>query len=178
MKLIDANHVPGSCMFVFWIYRIINNNTIYGKPQLYIYTGDYFLNDSIYKQLMKYRYEEKCYSTTIVNDNTRESDIDYALPTVDEAFRKMKDFIENNKNQHNGTITVTIGADWGMENVWAMLAKEYKTYICVNELLYNLIQACWGEDIGQYFMIQKKCGDDRRKYSGNKIRYFCILPIN
>lgn len=171
MKLIDANHVPGSCMFVFWIYRI-NNHSILGAPKLFIYTGDYRLNDTIENKLMEYRHKERCYDTTIVNDNNREDDIDNALPTPAKAIERMKEFIDSHKEQHHGSIAVTIGADWGMEDIWAQLAKEYNTRICVDTTMYREIMSCWGKDIGKYFMsVKHRSGNHRFSY-GNRIRYF------
>ena len=107
MKLIDANHVPGSCMFVFWIYRI-NNHSILGAPKLFIYTGDYRLNDTIENKLMEYRHKERCYDTTIVNDNNREDDIDNALPTPAKAIERMKEFIFSLTNNDASVISAKV----------------------------------------------------------------------
>lgn len=171
MKLIDANHIPGSCMFVFWIYRI-GNHSILGNPILFIYTGDYRLNDTIEKKLMEYRNEEECYYSTIVNDNNRESDIDNALPTPAKAIERMKEFIDYHREQHHGSMTVTIGAHWGMEDIWAQLAKEYNTRIYVDSITYHEIMSSWGQDIGKYYMSVKSHSGDNQFSYGNTIRYF------
>ena len=144
LRLIDANHCPGSCMFVFWIYRITDESCVL-DPQLYIYTGDYLLNDAISKQLLNYRYSEEFYYVTMVNDNTRLSETDYAV-TYDEAMCIMKKFIEYYRERTSGMITVVIGADWGMEDLWIDLAREYKSVIYVEQDTYRLIQLCMGEE--------------------------------
>ena len=143
IKLIDANHCPGSCMFVFWIYRVTKTYT-YLTHDFYIYTGDYYLNDTIKNKLVEFRKdqnkdEEK--KVTIVNDNTRTS---YKVIDLDDdrAFTEIKNFIKWHRKRTTGLITVVIGADWGMEDLWMRLAEEYSTYLFVDALTYERITQC------------------------------------
>ena len=144
LKLIDANHCPGSCMFLFWIYRV-GKGRVY-DPDLYIYTGDYCLTDTIKEQLLNLRKSEDVKTVTIVNDNNRTSEEDHGLPTADKAIAKLKDFIESHRKRCKTLITVKIGADWGMEDLWIKLAREYETCLYVDETTYQQILNCMGED--------------------------------
>ena len=145
LKLVDANHCPGSCMFLFWIYELTNKGEI-SKPHLYIYTGDYCLTSDLESKLLSLRKSEDVKEVTIVNDNTRESEVDYGVKTDDEALAKMKDFIEFHRKRCNALITVKIGADWGMEDLWIRLAREYKTSLYVTKQRYSEILNCMDED--------------------------------
>ena len=168
MKLIDANHCPGSCMFMFWIYRVGKIQVF--KPELYIYTGDYCLNETLEKQLMSYRYSETVKKVTIVYDNTRIGEVDYAMKSDDEAISKMKDFIEFHRKRHNGPITVKIGADWGMEDLWIRLVKEYQAKLFVDESWYRKICSIYGESYKNNIKISSK-----GKSTPLKLRYSLLL---
>ena len=71
-------------MFLFWIYELTNKGEI-SKPDLYIYTGDYCLTSDLESKLLSLRKSEDVKEVTIVNDNTRESEVDYGVKTDDEA---------------------------------------------------------------------------------------------
>ena len=144
LKLVDANHCPGSCMFLFWIYEV-GTSCVY-KPDLYIYTGDYCFTSDLESKLLSLRNSEEVKTVTIVNDNTRESEVDYGVKTDDEALAKMKDFIEFHRKRCKSPIIVKIGADWGMEDLWIRLAREYKTSLYVTKQRYLEICNCMDED--------------------------------
>ena len=141
LKLIDANHCPGSCMFLFWIYEITSDNEI-NQQELYIYTGDYCLTDAMKSKLLELRNSEEVKKVTVVNDNTRIGKKDYAFKTDDKAIEEMKKFIASHKNDRSALITVKIGADWGMEDLWIRLAREYKTCLYVSNNRYSEILNC------------------------------------
>ena len=145
LKLVDANHCPGSCMFLFWIYELSNKGEI-RKPDLYIYTGDYCFSSDLESKLLSLRNSEDVKTVTMVNDNTRESEVDYGVKSDDEAFAKLKDFIEFHRKRCSALITVKIGADWGMEDLWIRLAREYKTDLYVTKQRYYEICNCMDED--------------------------------
>ena len=170
LKLIDANHCPGSCMFLFWIYRV-GKGRVY-KPDLYIYTGDYCLTDTIKEQLLNLRKSEEVDTVTIVNDNTRTSEEDHGLPTDDEAIAEMKDFIENHRKRCKTLITVKIGADWGMEDLWIRLAREYKTCLYVDETTYQQIFNCMGEDYHKDIRKEPNWKKWYIKYFKMRVRYY------
>ena len=170
LKLIDANHCPGSCMFLFWIYRV-GKGRVY-KPDLYIYTGDYCLTDTIKEQLLNLRKSEKVNTVTIVNDNNRTSEEDHGLPTADKAIAKLKDFIESHRKDCKTLITVKIGADWGMEDLWIKLAREYKTCLYVDETTYQQILKCMGEDYHKDIRKRPKWKKWNIKYYPMRVRYY------
>ena len=58
----------------------------------------------------------------------------------------MKRFIRFHKKRCNALITVKIGADWGMEDLWIRLAREYKTSLYVTKQRYSEILNCMDED--------------------------------
>lgn len=161
LKLVDANHCPGSCMFLFWIYRV-GTRCVY-KPDLYIYTGDYCYTDDLESKLLRLRNSEVVNFVTIVNDNTRESEVDYGFKTDDEALAKMKDFIESHRKKCSALITVMIGADWGMEDLWIRLAREYKTCLYVSENKYSEICNC----MDKYYHEFVKTDDNKKTFEMN-----------
>ena len=140
LKLIDANLCPGSCIFMFWIYKLTSDNEL-DKPELYIYAGGYCLTDAIKDELKSLRESEDVKKVTMVNDNTRVGEEDCALET-DKAIAEMKDFIESWKGRSSEPITVKIGADWGMEDLWISLVKEYSGCLYVSNQRYKEICNC------------------------------------
>ena len=118
------------------------------------------MTETIKEQLLNLKKSEEVDTVTIVNDNTRTSEEDHGLPTDDEAIaemkeflddlttrdQRMKDFIENHRKRCKTLITVKIGADWGMEDLWIKLAREYETCLYVDETTYQQILNCMGED--------------------------------
>ena len=156
LKLVDANHCPGSCMFLFWIYRV-GTRCVY-KPDLYIYTGDYCYTDAMESKLLSLRNSEVVNSVTIVNDNTRVSEVDYGAKTDDEALAKMKDFIEFHRKKCSALITVRIGSDWGIR-----LAREYKTCLYVSNNRYSEILNC----MDKYYHQFVKTDDNKKTFEMN-----------
>ena len=161
LKLVDANHCPGSCMFLFWIYRV-GTRCVY-KPDLHIYTGDYCYTDDLESKLLRLRNSEVVNFVTIVNDNTRESEVDHGFKNDDEALAKMKDFIESHRKKCSALITVMIGADWGMEDLWIRLAREYKTSLYVSENKYSEICNC----MDKYYHEFVKTDDNEKTFEMN-----------
>ena len=170
LKLVDANHCPGSCMFLFWIYELTNKGEI-SKPDLYIYTGDYCLTSDLESKLLSLRKSEDVKEVTIVNDNTRESEVDYGVKTDDEALAKMKDFIEFHRKRCNALITVKIGADWGMEDLWIKLARQYNTSLYVSKNRYNEILNCMGRNNKKYIKERPEDGVGKVQDVEVKVRY-------
>ena len=170
LKLVDANHCPGSCMFLFWIYELTNKGEI-SKPHLYIYTGDYCLTSDLESKLLSLRKSEDVKEVTIVNDNTRESEVDYGVKTDDEALAKMKDFIEFHRKRCNALITVKIGADWGMEDLWIKLARQYNTSLYVSKNRYNEILNCMGRNNKKYIKERPEDGVGKVQDVEVKVRY-------
>ena len=162
LKLVYANHCPGSCMFLFWIYELTNKGEI-SKPDLYIYTGDYCLTSDLESKLLSLRKSEDVKEVTIVNDNTRESEVDYSLKSYDKAIEEMKRFIRFHKKRCNALITVKIGADWGMEDLWIRLAREYKTSLYVSENKYSEICNC----MDKYYHEFVKTDDNEKTFEMN-----------
>ena len=173
LKLVDANHCPGSCMFLFWIYELTNKGEI-SKPDLYIYTGDYCLTSDLESKLLSLRKSEDVKEVTIVNDNTRESEVDYGVKTDDEALAKMKDFIEFHRKRCNALITVKIGADWGMEDLWIKLARQYNTSLYVSKNRYNEILNCMGRNNKKYIKERPEDGVGKVQDVEVKVRYVII----
>ena len=170
LKLVDANHCPGSCMFLFWIYELTNKGEI-SKPDLYIYTGDYCLTSDLESKLLSLRKSEDVKEVTIVNDNTRESEVDYSLKSYDKAIEEMKRFIRFHKKRCNALITVKIGADWGMEDLWIKLAREYKTSLYVSKNRYNEILNCMGRNNKKYIKERPEDGVGKVQDVEVKVRY-------
>ena len=170
LKLVDANHCPGSCMFLFWIYELTNKGEI-SKPDLYIYTGDYCLTSDLESKLLSLRKSEDVKEVTIVNDNTRESDVDYSLKSYDKAIEEMKRFIRFHKKRCNALITVKIGADWGMEDLWIKLARQYNTSLYVSKNRYNEILNCMGRNNKKYIKERPEDGVGKVQDVEVKVRY-------
>ena len=170
LKLVDANHCPGSCMFLFWIYELTNKGEI-SKPDLYIYTGDYCLTSDLESKLLSLRKSEDVKEVTIVNDNTRESEVDYSLKSYDKAIEEMKRFIRFHKKRCNALITVKIGADWGMEDLWIKLARQYNTSLYVSKNRYNEILNCMGRNNKKYIKERPEDGVGKVQDVEVKVRY-------
>ena len=170
LKLVDANHCPGSCMFLFWIYELTNKGEI-SKPDLYIYTGDYCLTSDLESKLLSLRKSEDVKEVTIVNDNTRESEVDYSLKSYDKAIEEMKRFIRFHKMRCNALITVKIGADWGMEDLWIKLARQYNTSLYVSKNRYNEILNCMGRNNKKYIKERPEDGVGKVQDVEVKVRY-------
>ena len=170
LKLVDANHCPGSCMFLFWIYELTNKGEI-SKPDLYIYTGDYCLTSDLESKLLNLRKSEDVKEVTIVNDNTRESEVDYSLKSYDKAIEEMKRFIRFHKKRCNALITVKIGADWGMEDLWIKLARQYNTSLYVSKNRYNEILNCMGRNNKKYIKERPEDGVGKVQDVEVKVRY-------
>ena len=170
LKLVDANHCPGSCMFLFWIYELTNKGEI-SKPDLYIYTGDYCLTSDLESKLLNLRKSEDVKEVTIVNDNTRESEVDYSLKSYDKAIEEMKRFIQFHKKRCNALITVKIGADWGMEDLWIKLARQYNTSLYVSKNRYNEILNCMGRNNKKYIKERPEDGVGKVQDVEVKVRY-------
>ena len=170
LKLVDANHCPGSCMFLFWIYELTNKGEI-SKPHLYIYTGDYCLTSDLESKLLSLRKSEDVKEVTIVNDNTRESEVDYSLKSYDKAIEEMKRFIRFHKKRCNALITVKIGADWGMEDLWIKLARQYNTSLYVSKNRYNEILNCMGRNNKKYIKERPEDGVGKVQDVEVKVRY-------
>ena len=170
LKLVDANHCPGSCMFLFWIYELTNKGEI-SKPDLYIYTGDYCLTSDLESKLLSLRKSEDVKEVTIVNDNTRESEVDYSLKSYDKAIEEMKRFIRFHKKRCNALITVKIGADWGMEDLWIKLARQYNTSLYVSKNRYNEILNCMGRNNKKYIKERPEDGVGKVQDDEVKVRY-------
>ena len=170
LKLVDANHCPGSCMFLFWIYELTNKGEI-SKPDLYIYTGDYCLTSDLESKLLSLRKSEDVKEVTIVNDNTRESEVDYSLKSYDKAIEEMKRFIRFHKKRCNALITVKIGADWGMEDLWIKLARQYNTSLYVSKNRYNEILNCMGRNNKKYIKERPEDGVGKDQDVEVKVRY-------
>ena len=173
LKLVDANHCPGSCMFLFWIYELTNKGEI-SKPDLYIYTGDYCLTSDLESKLLSLRKSEDVKEVTIVNDNTRESEVDYSLKSYDKAIEEMKRFIRFHKKRCNALITVKIGADWGMEDLWIKLARQYNTSLYVSKNRYNEILNCMGRNNKKYIKERPEDGVGKVQDVEVKVRYVII----
>ena len=144
IKLVDANHCPGSCMFLFWIYRVEKDCVL--KPDLYIYTGDYFLTDNMKEKLIELRKSEDVETLTIVNDFTRSDKKDYGFSTLDEAIDEINKFYNNHREKCKTLITVKIGAYWGMEDLWIKLAGEYDTTLRFCDNREILVRRIMGEE--------------------------------
>ena len=177
LKLVDANHCPGSCMFLFWIYELTNKGEI-SKPDLYIYTGDYCLTSDLESKLLSLRKSEDVKEVTIVNDNTRESEVDYSLKSYDKAIEEMKRFIRFHKKRCNALITVKIGADWGMEDLWIKLARQYNTSLYVSKNRYNEILNCMGRNNKKYIKERPEDGVGKVQDVEVKVRYVIIEDYN
>ena len=149
LKLVDANHCPGSCMFLFWVYEFISDDEI-NQPVLYIYTGDFLLTDAIKDELKSLRKSEEVSAAYIRGDRTRTGK-KYGLETEDEAIQEMSDIIDFFGESRSGVpITVKIGADWGMENMWISLAEEYKKCLYVSNQCYKEICSCMDKNNGKW----------------------------
>ena len=149
LKLVDANHCPGSCMFLFWVYEFISDDEI-NQPVLYIYTGDFLLTDAIKDELKSLRESEKVSAAYIRGDRTRTGK-NYGLETEDEAIQEMSGIIDFFGESRSGVpITVKIGADWGMENMWISLAEEYKKCLYVSNQRYKEICSCMDKNNGKW----------------------------
>ena len=177
LKLVDANHCPGSCMFLFWIYELTNKGEI-SKPDLYIYTGDYCLTSDLESKLLSLRKSEDVKEVTIVNDNTRESEVDYSLKSYDKAIEEMKRFIRFHKKRCNALITVKIGADWGMEDLWIKLARQYNTSLYVSKNRYNEILNCMGRNNKKYIKERPEDGVGKVQDVEVKVRYVIFEVYN
>ena len=149
LKLVDANHCPGSCMFLFWVYEFISDDEI-NQPVLYIYTGDFLLTDAIKDELKSLRESEKVSAAYIRGDRTRTGK-KYGLETEDEAIQEMSGIIDFFGESRSGVpITVKIGADWGMENMWSSLAEEYRKCLYVSNQCYKEICSCMDKNNGKW----------------------------
>ena len=124
LRIVHANFCPGSCIFLFWIYRVKSDGRIH-IPDLFIYTGDCCLTAGMKQTLTYLRNENVVRSVTIVNDNTITDDGDFGFSNEKDAIKAMVDFIEEHKKQCNTSITVKIAADWGLEKMCKRLANEY-----------------------------------------------------
>ena len=124
LRIVPANFCPGSCIFLFWIYRFGSDGRKL-KPDLFIYTGDCSMTKLMKETLIRLRNSKDVRSVTIVNDNTRKDKRDNGLPKDKDAIKAMMDFIEEHRKHCNTSITVKIGADWGMEKLCKSLAGKY-----------------------------------------------------
>ena len=75
----------------------------------------------------------------------------------------MKDFIEFHRKRCNALITVKIGADWGMEDLWIRLAREYRTCLYVSENKYSEICNC----MDKYYHEFVKTDDNEKTFEMN-----------
>ena len=147
LKLVDANHCPGSCMFLFWVYEFISDDEI-NQPVLYIYTGDFLLTGAIKDELKSLRDSEEVSAGFIKGDKTRKGK-DFGLKKK-KAVQEMKDIIDYFRESRSGVpITVKIGAYWGMEDLWISLVKEYNGCLYVSNQRYKEICNCMDKNNGE-----------------------------
>ena len=170
LRIVHANFCPGSCIFLFWIYRVKSDGRIH-IPDLFIYTGDCCLTAGIKKTLTHLRNENVVRSVTIVNDNTITDDGDFGFSNEKDAIKAMVDFIEEHKKQCNTSITVKIAADWGLEKMCKRLANEYDADLRFCDDVESALRKIKSEHFFCTIENTSKKEDGKKQDSNRKVMY-------
>ena len=169
LNTFQAYFCPGSCIFLFWIYRV-GTKAVF-KPDLYLYTGDCSMTKLVKENLIRLRNREDVETVTIVNDNTRTDNRDNGFSKYKHAIKAMVDFIEDHKKHCNSSITVKISADWGMDTLCKSLARRYNADLHFCDDIESVLRYIKSKHFFCTIKNTSKKEDGKNQDSNRKVMY-------
>ena len=150
VRVINVYHCPGSCMFVFFVYRFQNDH-FNNEPFVYVYTGDYYHTPEMEEKLKTILGDHT--NGRLVYDSTRKCprEVCYSL---EEAQNRMCEYIEyqgDNVAPYK-RVFLFLSDVIGMETVWLGVARKLDVKVYVDEKRLARLQCYLNEDDLQYIV--------------------------